>query len=186
VNKLLILLLPAFAGCSSEPGWRPAAAEAASGLAAQRATAEGARDALASRLMAELTAALAKGPKAAIEVCSARAPAIAAEVGAERAVRVGRTSSRLRNTGNQAPAWAAGHVASTAVDPAFFVGPDRQLGALFPIRLLPQCVQCHGSQEQLAPDVRNALSERYPQDRATGFAAGDLRGWFWVEVPASR
>jgi hypothetical protein len=28
-----------------------------------------------------------------------------------------------------------------------------------------------------------ALAARYPDDRATGFAPGDLRGWFWVEVP---
>jgi hypothetical protein len=28
-----------------------------------------------------------------------------------------------------------------------------------------------------------ALAGAYPQDRATGFAPGDLRGWMWAEVP---
>jgi hypothetical protein len=32
-------------------------------------------------------------------------------------------------------------------------------------------------------DVRQALLQRYPEDRAIGYAEGDLRGWFWVEVP---
>jgi hypothetical protein len=31
--------------------------------------------------------------------------------------------------------------------------------------------------------VREELAERYPADRATGFKVGDIRGWFWVEVP---
>ena len=47
-----------------------------------------------------------------------------------------------------------------------------------------QCLQCHGKVDDLAPEVRDVLAKNYPQDRATGFAAGDLRGWFWVEVPA--
>jgi hypothetical protein len=28
------------------------------------------------------------------------------------------------------------------------------------------------------------LAKTYPGDRATGFAAGELRGWFWLEIPA--
>jgi len=31
--------------------------------------------------------------------------------------------------------------------------------------------------------VREQLSTHYPDDAATGYQAGDLRGWFWVEVP---
>ena len=75
-------------------------------------------------------------------------------------------------------------MAGSATEAAFFVGPEARLGALFPIRLQPQCVQCHGKPEELSTEVRAALLDRYPDDRATGFAAGDLRGWFWVEVPA--
>jgi hypothetical protein len=42
---------------------------------------------------------------------------------------------------------------------------------------------CHGPEEALQPEVRAALDQRYPEDRATGYAAGDLRGAFWAEVP---
>jgi hypothetical protein len=36
------------------------------------------------------------------------------------------------------------------------------------------CLQCHG--EALAPEVTQALAARYPDDRATGFREGQLRG----------
>jgi hypothetical protein len=41
------------------------------------------------------------------------------------------------------------------------------------------CLTCHGS--NLDADIAASIAERYPEDRATGFEAGDLRGVFWVE-----
>jgi len=31
--------------------------------------------------------------------------------------------------------------------------------------------------------ARGLCDTTYPQDRATGFAVGDLRGWMWAEAP---
>ena len=45
----------------------------------------------------------------------------------------------------------------------------------------PLCLNCHGV--ELAPDVAGRIAELYPEDRATGFEAGELRGVFWVEFP---
>ncbi len=45
----------------------------------------------------------------------------------------------------------------------------------------PLCLVCHG--ETIAPAVREALVEHYPQDQAMGFKAGDLRDAFSVEWP---
>ncbi len=36
---------------------------------------------------------------------------------------------------------------------------------------------------KLDPAVKEVLASGYPRDEATGFAEGDLRGWFWIEVP---
>ncbi|MFN7177274.1 MAG: DUF3365 domain-containing protein, partial [Thermaurantiacus sp.] len=44
----------------------------------------------------------------------------------------------------------------------------------------PQCLACHGPEEAIAPAVRAAIAERYPDDRATGFRAGELRGAFSI------
>jgi len=38
------------------------------------------------------------------------------------------------------------------------------------------CLKCHGS--TLAPGVDKVLSELYPQDKATGYKKGDIRGAF--------
>ena len=40
------------------------------------------------------------------------------------------------------------------------------------------CLKCHGS--NVAPDVKAAIGELYPEDQATGFKAGELRGAFSV------
>jgi len=47
----------------------------------------------------------------------------------------------------------------------------------------PMCLQCHGAPDKLAPGVREALQALYPDDRATGYAVGDLRGAISVKIP---
>ncbi len=59
---------------------------------------------------------------------------------------------------------------------------DGRVGYVEPITVQPLCLGCHGS--TLAPGIADELNELYPDDRATGFAAGDFRGLFWVEFPA--
>ena len=61
---------------------------------------------------------------------------------------------------------------------------DGRFAALLPIQLKVGCLGCHGPRESILPTVREALEAAYPDDKATGFKAGELRGWFWVEVPA--
>jgi hypothetical protein len=50
------------------------------------------------------------------------------------------------------------------------------------IVMQPQCLACHG--QDLAEPVSAAIEERYPEDQATGFVAGELRGAFLIEWPA--
>ena len=82
-----------------------------------------------------------------------------------------------------APAWAQGLVEERFGEPVYLAGPGGELGALLPIRLKSECQMCHGPAESISDEVRAAIAEHYPEDQATGFTAGDLRGWFWVEVP---
>jgi len=143
-----------------------------------------ARDTLFERLMSRLATVIQeKGPAAAVAVCQAEAPAIAETVAAERGVRIGRTSERLRNPNNRPPDWAVDVLATRPESPTFLVGPNGQLGALLPIRLKTQCLTCHGLPDQIPAPVREALMVHYPQDKAVGYKEGDLRGWFWIEVP---
>lgn len=175
--------LPAFRRHGS--GWGNVAPDALSpAQTEQRQLALDARDAMFGTLMGALTDALrAGGPDAAIDVCSEQAPAIAERVGREREVRIGRTSWKLRNPENGAPVWAQLPLDARPASPVVLADRAGRLGVLTPIRVSGACLQCHGGPGDLAPGVPEMLARLYPHDEATGFADGDLRGWFWIEVP---
>jgi uncharacterized protein DUF3365 len=101
---------------------------------------------------------------------------------------VGRTSARLRNPANAPPAWARAYVAATDgrkaadVRPAAFDLGDR-VGLLRPIEIRRRCLGCHARREDLSAGTRAWLARSYPEDRALGYALGDLRGFWWAEAP---
>jgi hypothetical protein len=145
------------------------------------------QQALGSRLMAALGSG---GPVAAIEVCHVEAPAIAAGLSASAAARVGRTTLKVRNPDN-APDQAAREVLERferqwegrgATPPEdYTVAADGSARYLRGIVTQQLCLVCHGS--ELAPDVAAAIRARYPDDAATGYALGTLRGAFLIEWP---
>lgn len=172
---------------ATDSGWsRVSVDELDAEQQAERETMLAAQQTMAERLMGELQEALATtGAPGAIEVCSIRAPEIAAAVSNEYGLLVGRTSHRLRNVANRPPDWAVAAVEDRVADPQYFVGPDGQLAGLLPITMQEQCTMCHGSPDAIPEDVETTLAEIYPDDQAVGFAPGDLRGWFWIETPSS-
>ena len=58
--------------------------------------------------------------------------------------------------------------------------PAGRLGVVLPITTGAVCLRCHG--KSIAPEVSSAIRAAYPNDQATGFDEGDLRGVFWVEL----
>jgi hypothetical protein len=156
-------------------------------------TAPAERAALAAKTLQEKlkTALLAamqdKGPVGAIEVCATVAPALAKEL-STGGLTVGRTGVRLRNPDNQAPTWLTatmGRWEGEAVadrKPWNATLDDGRFVFAAPLSMLPLCATCHGT--DVAADVKAAIAARYPQDAATGFAEGALRGAVWVELAA--
>lgn len=145
---------------------------------------------LQGRLGAELQAAMkAGGPPDAIGVCNTKAPAIASELSTENRLRIGRTSLKIRNPGNSPDAWekkvledfearkAKGEDLAKIERSEIVGGEFRYMKAIGIPADMP-CLKCHG--EQLDPAVQAKLKELYPQDRATGYKTGDLRGAFTV------
>jgi hypothetical protein len=59
----------------------------------------------------------------------------------------------------------------------------KYLRYLRPLIVAPLCVTCHGSKENIPQEVKTILAERYPDDRATGFLVGDVRGAITVKIP---
>jgi hypothetical protein len=141
--------------------------------------------------MAELTSEMQRGgPSGAVKVCHLSATAVAQDVARKQGIAAGRTSHRLRNPTNAPRPWAAPIVAAHAGKPiagvdGFVVDLGGHVGLLKPIGVQPACTPCHGARDQIAAEVLQDLKERYPGDQAIGFKEGDIRGWFWVEVPKS-
>lgn len=187
-----VAVLVVASGCGREPArpatggvWRPVQGAALTpAQAQQRDRALQARGAMFGELMGALQAEMAAGgPAAAIDACQVKAPAIAASTSERSGLRIGRTSWKLRNPRNTAPAWAEPLMQDRAAEPRFSAADDGRLGVLLPITLVGLCVTCHGESESIPTPVKERLAALYPQDQATGFKDGDLRGWFWLEVP---
>ncbi|QDS93810.1 hypothetical protein FF011L_25830 [Roseimaritima multifibrata] len=145
-----------------------------------------AKDALFQTLSGRLTEAMGnQGPAGAIEVCQKEAPQMAADVSESHALKIGRTGVRLRNPNNQPPAWAKAMTEAKVDTPQFVSLTNGNSAALLPIKLKAECLMCHGPKDQMPPMISSQLAKLYPNDHATDFKEGELRGWFWVEKPAS-
>lgn len=150
----------------------------------------------AGQLKGELQGAMkAGGPVRAIEVCNKKAPAIAHSLSEQTGWRVGRTSLKLRNSGNAPDDWerqvleqfetdkAAGKDVKTLVHSAVVEHEGtRTFRFMKAIPTGKVCLNCHGG-DTVKPEVEARLAELYPNDRARGFAQGDIRGAFTLSKP---
>lgn len=109
---------------------------------------------------------------------------------------VGRTSAKARNPDNKPDAWEAKVLAdfearkAAGEDPTkleFFevvTQGDEQRFRYMKAIVIPEkapCLACHGA--EIAPEVAEKLQALYPDDPATGYKTGDIRGAFTITQP---
>lgn len=145
---------------------------------------------LGRTVRARLMEAMQQGPEAAVRVCASEAQALTRKAAEEQGARVGRSSLRLRNPENEGPEWVRawlhdkGERPAEGVEPAVGISSDPPVARFVgPIAIEGPCLMCHGPSDAIPAPVRTILSEHYPNDRATGYRLGDLRGAIWGEVP---
>jgi hypothetical protein len=151
---------------------------------------------LSTDLKGELGSALASsGAAGAIEVCRTRAPQIAAQLSRQSGATVSRTALRVRNPANApddmqravleqfADDLASGRV-ETPLEAAVEINRGGKIERRYMRAIVTDalCLTCHGP--ALAPDVAAAIAREYPNDQATGFEPGRLRGAVSVIWPA--
>ena len=179
----------------------PGAALAASGQeddAALEQRREGAREVterLFSELSSELKAAMKEGgPEAAIRVCRDRAPAIKSRLSRETGWKITRVGTRVRNPLLGMPDPREAEILArfqrrldegADMKELEYAGVEeaadmRYFRYMRPIPVKGQCLGCHGPKDQQPAAIREQLEEQYPNDRAVGYQAGDLRGAFSV------
>jgi hypothetical protein len=148
-----------------------------------------------TKLIAALTEAIAKdGTASAIGVCSERAPEIAAKVGKAHGVTLRRASEKPRNPKNAATdaekiilsAFAADLAKHEPPKPQILPNPDKSTHWFAPIVISnPLCLQCHGAADRdIAQPTLSAIRKLYPNDKATDYKVGDLRGLWSITFPA--
>lgn len=123
-----------------------------------------------------------------IGVCNTVAPEIAASNSNEEWT-ISRTSLKVRNPDNKPTDWQELQLQAMAKQPVrngkpvevWQVSeasgqPEFRYMSAIPTQKL--CLGCHG--KSIDPQVKAKVEELYPEDRATGFSEGDLRGAFVV------
>jgi len=138
-------------------------------------------------LKPELKKALEQGgPINAIDVCSVQAPEIAKKLSVETGWEVKRVSLKPRNSKMALPdEWEQKVLeqfnkrqsdGESAEKMAFSEIVDGRFRLMKAQGVEAVCLTCHG--EAVVPEVKKALKEKYPNDKATGYSLDQIRGAF--------
>ncbi|MFY7993497.1 MAG: c-type heme family protein [Bacteriovoracaceae bacterium] len=151
---------------------------------------------LASSLKTGLVSTLSlkikeKGIVAAVPFCHEKVSEIAKMSAGDKSAKYdfGRTSHLIRNEKNKPQDWMLPYIEKFKGTtqskkpkikfPLILKLVSGKRAYLEPLYVMPMCLQCHG--DAVSKDVKAKLNELYPQDQATGFKAGDFRGFIWVK-----
>ena len=149
------------------------------------------------RLVAALQEEIAKsGFDGAIDVCRDKVPQMAKEASGKTGWQIRRVSLKNRNPKAVPDAWEQAVLqdfdrrAAAGENPAALekgeVVAEGGMKVYRYMKALPTqtlCLNCHGAPESLSPAVKARLAERYPNDRATGYAVGQIRGAMTLKRP---
>lgn len=126
------------------------------------------------------------GPDGAIELCKDMAPKIAGDISESSGWKIKRVSLKVRNESRAVPdpwekaALEAFDVRAKAGEPVAQLEKGERIGNEYRyLKALPVqavCLSCHGPIEQIDPVVLGVLQQHYPNDHATGYAVGQIRG----------
>jgi len=133
------------------------------------------------------------GPDAAIAVCNLEAINITEDISNKNNLEVGRTSLKIRNLANKPDAWeskqlewfksqqASGIDVKTLEKSEIVKENGKKIFRYMKaIPIQEPCMLCHG--EVLSSAVKEKIIDLYPQDQATGYTLGQIRGAFTIKI----
>lgn len=192
-NRFFILGVSAFGslifavGCS-DPGQEAGSAPSNQELVEIRQTGAKVTDALMKSLGGQLKAALQSGgPVSAIHLCQHAAhPLTEASAADFEGVTVRRATLKPRNPKN-APDESDRNVLESlesSEERDILIEWTAETARFYqPLMIQEVCLACHGDPASFSPELTSTLAELYPEDQATGYALGDLRGVIRVDIP---
>jgi len=125
------------------------------------------------------------GPAQAIPFCNAKASPLTAEVAKKYNVSIKRTSHKIRNENSKPNAtekniikkYLAAIENGEKLKPTIKKDNTGKVHFYAPIKLQQKCLACHGTiGKEVTHKTDSILKSMYPNDKATGFKVGDLRG----------
>lgn len=151
---------------------------------------------LLGTLKTQLTEALSDGDtKKAVVVCSSIAQSIAQNVSKENNLDIKRVSLKNRNPLGSADSFEKetlelfdkmkeeGKLTPESDFSDITMEHNKKVFRFMkPIVTAKSCLQCHGNPEQIKPEVKEILKEKYPNDIAFGYKEGDVRGAVSVKI----
>jgi hypothetical protein len=180
--SLVVLLSASVVSAQPGPGPNQSAMQETRDIAA----------AMLKELGQTLQAAMADGgPENAIGVCKTQAPEIAMKLSMKHQLKVARVGTRARNPDMGVPndwqtqAFKQFETRLAKGDKPYDIefiqlvksgSYDLELRYAKPIVLQPMCTACHGTPEQISPEVKAKLDQLYPNDKAVNYKPGELRG----------
>lgn len=132
----------------------------------------------------------AEGTEHALDFCNVQAIPLTDSVSSAMNATISRVSDQPRNPGNRAnedEVTIIKTIRQTLADggqpkPQMVTNGDKVIG-YYPIITNELCLQCHGSEsEEVKATTLAKLRELYPEDEATGYGMGQIRGLFKVEM----
>jgi hypothetical protein len=125
----------------------------------------------------------------AVSVCSDTAQVLTNNFGVQRGVYIKRVSLKNRNVNNFPDDFEKkilnkfellhqNNELNSETEYAEIVteGDYKYLRYIKPIMVQAECLNCHGSQTDIMPEVKTLIVQNYPDDKAVGYKSGDLRG----------
>lgn len=142
-------------------------------------------------LQQSLKRALAEGGvSGAIQYCNLNAYSIVKDLEDSLGVTISRVTNQPRNPKNKLldtdkPIWEAYEYTPENASSQIQVLDEQHLILTKPIKITTGlCLNCHGTVGETLTEENNALIQSlYPNDRATGYYTGDLRGMWRVVLP---
>lgn len=138
-------------------------------------------------LLQNVAAAMQKGgTDYAVEFCNLQAMPLTDSIANNLKASVQRLSDRNRNPDNalktQADSLAWEKIKSEKVS---FIEQDKN-GTVYyykPIMAaMPTCIKCHGGKD-ISESTQEIIAQKYPNDKATDYSLGDLRGMWKIGLP---
>ena len=190
-SLLVVGVLAGTALASPGRAEEPADPRVRGALAEARVAAKELSEAIRGLLMQEMETG---GFEGAVAVCATKAQARTADYRRTSGNDIRRVSLRRRNPGNEPDAYERRVLESFDRLPAEarsgaehweLVREDGReaLRYLKPLVANAMCLTCHGEKPRIPPAVLAVIAREYPDDRATGFSAGDVRGAVSVRIP---